>query len=67
MPTTCSRCRLEQPLRDFYRQAGGAKGRRSRCKTCYEKLARESYTTDPKVQDRRRQILEKWRDEGLSL
>jgi hypothetical protein len=56
-----------KPLSAFYRQAGGAQGRRSRCKTCYKELERESYVKDPEVQERRRQILEKWRDEGLSF
>jgi hypothetical protein len=29
---TCSRCGLEKPLNAFYRQKGGAQGRRGRCK-----------------------------------
>jgi hypothetical protein len=64
---TCSRCGLEKPLRDFYKQAGGAKGRRTRCKACYKELERENYARDPEVQARRREILERWRDQGLSV
>jgi hypothetical protein len=66
MPKTCSRCGLEKPLPDFYRQAGEAKGRRSRCKACYKELERKSYAQDPKVLERRRAILERWREEGLN-
>jgi hypothetical protein len=64
--TICSRCGLDKPLRDFYKQVGGAQGRRSRCKTCYKQLERESYVKDPKVQERWREFLERWRNEGLS-
>jgi hypothetical protein len=61
----CSRCGKRKALDAFYKQAGGAEGRRSRCKDCYKELERESYVRDPEVQERRRQILERWRDEGL--
>jgi hypothetical protein len=63
----CSRCGKRKPLGAFYKQAGGAHGRRSRCKSCYKELERKSYARDPEVQKRRRQILERWRDEGLSF
>jgi recombinational DNA repair protein (RecF pathway) len=63
---TCSRCGRKKPLSAFYQQAGGAQGRRSRCKTCYKELERESYVKDRAVQERR-QILERWRDEGLTI
>jgi hypothetical protein len=66
MPKTCSRCGLEKPLRDFYRQVGGAQGRRVMCKECFRAAERAAYARDPKVQELRRQILERWRDEGLS-
>jgi hypothetical protein len=29
MPKTCSRCGLEKPLNEFYKQVGGAQGRRA--------------------------------------
>jgi transposase len=41
---------LEKPLRDFYRQAGGAQGRRGMCKTCYRATERAAWARDPKVQ-----------------
>jgi hypothetical protein len=65
MPKTCSRCGLEKPLDDFYKQAGGSQGRRSRCKEYYRAAQRAAWARDPKVQARRREILERWREEGL--
>jgi hypothetical protein len=65
MPKTCSRCGLEKSLREFYRQAGGAQGRRGMCKKCFRAAERAAFARDPEVQERRRQILEKWREEGL--
>jgi hypothetical protein len=67
MPKTCSRCGLEKPLRDFYKQAGGAKGRRGMCKECYRAAQRASWAKNPKVLARRREILERWRDERLGV
>jgi hypothetical protein len=67
MPKICSQCGLEKPLRDFYRQEGGAQGRRGMCKECFRGAERAAYARDPEVQKRRRQILERWRDEGLSF
>jgi hypothetical protein len=64
---TCSRCGKRKPLDAFYRQACGALGRRAMCKVCFRAAERAAYARDPKVQERRRQILERWRDEGLSL
>jgi hypothetical protein len=55
---------IEKPQDAFYRQEAGAQGRRSRCKPCYKALEREIYVKDPKVQARRRQILDRWREEG---
>ena len=49
-----------------YRQEGGAQGRRGACKECFKAARRASWAKDPKVQARRRQILERWRGEGLS-
>jgi hypothetical protein len=43
---TCSRCGLEKPLRDFYRQAGGAQGRRAMCKECFRAAERASYASE---------------------
>jgi hypothetical protein len=43
----CSRCGKRKPLDAFYKQAGGAHGRRSRCKSCYKELERKSYARDP--------------------
>jgi hypothetical protein len=62
----CSRCGKRKPLDAFYRQAGRAKGRRGACKVCYRAAQRAAWARDPKVQERRRQILEGWREEGLS-
>ena len=42
---TCSRCGLKKPLRDFYRQAGGAQGRRGMCKECFRAAERASYAS----------------------
>jgi hypothetical protein len=39
-PKTCSRCGRRKPLYAFYKQVGGAQGRRSRCKACYKELRR---------------------------
>lgn len=63
----CSRCGLEKPLREFYRQEGGAQGRRGMCKERYRAAERASWSRDPKVQARRREILDRWRDEGLGV
>jgi hypothetical protein len=68
MPTktkTCSRCGLEKPLRDFFRQDGGAHGRRGMCKECFCAAELAAYARDPKVQAARRRQVEKWREEGL--
>jgi hypothetical protein len=43
MPKTCSRCGPEKPLHDFYKQAGGAQGRRGMCKECFRAAERASY------------------------
>jgi hypothetical protein len=55
----------KKPLDAFYRQEGGAKGRRARCKECFKAITRAAYARSPAVQDRRREILEKWRQEGF--
>jgi hypothetical protein len=55
----CSRCGRENPLSAFYKQTGGAQGRRSHCIACYKELERESYLKDPKVHERRQQLLER--------
>jgi hypothetical protein len=64
---TCSRCGKRKPLDAFYCQEGGAKGRRGACKVCYRAAERAAYARDPAVQARRREILERWRGEGLSV
>jgi hypothetical protein len=46
MPKTCSRCRLQEPLRDFYRQVGGVQGRRGMCKECFRVAERVSYASE---------------------
>jgi hypothetical protein len=66
MPKTCSRCGLEKPLSAFYKQAGGAHVRRGMCKECFRAAERVAYARDSRVQERLRQILERWREEGLS-
>jgi hypothetical protein len=65
MPKTCSRCGLEKPLSAFYKQAGGAQGRRGMCRECFRAAERAAWAGDPKVQARRREIVERWRDESL--
>ena len=50
----------------FYRQKGGAQGQRARCKECFRAESRAAYVRNPEVQERRRQILEKWRREGFA-
>lgn len=52
-------------IRDFYKQAGGAQGRRGACKECYPAAERAAWERDPRVQARRREIVEWWREEGL--
>jgi hypothetical protein len=37
------------------------------CKECFRAAERAAYARDPEVQERRREILKKWRDEGLGL
>jgi hypothetical protein len=67
MPKTCSRCGQRKPLDAFYKQVGGAQGRRSRCKACYKELERETYAQHPEVQAARRRLVARWRDEGQGL
>jgi hypothetical protein len=67
MPKTCSTCSLEKPLSDFYRQAGGAQGRRGACKECFKASERAMYARDPEVQAARTRLVEKWREEGLNF
>jgi hypothetical protein len=55
------------PLSAFYKQAGGAYGRRGMRKECYKAAERASWARDPKVQERRREILERWREQGLTI
>jgi hypothetical protein len=65
MPKTCSRCGLDKPLSAFYKQKGGAQGRRGRCKECYKAAERAAYGRDPEVQAACLRQVKKWRDEGL--
>jgi hypothetical protein len=44
----------------------GAKERRGACKECYRAAQRASWARNPRVQARRREIVERWRDEGLN-
>jgi hypothetical protein len=68
MPKKCSTCGQKKPLSAFYKQKGGAQGRRGMCsKECYRAAERASWARDPKVKARRREILERWRDEGLGV
>jgi hypothetical protein len=67
MPKTCSRCGQRKPLSAFDKQAGGAQGRRGACKECYKARQRASWAKDPRVQARRREVVERWRDEGLKI
>jgi hypothetical protein len=62
---TCSRCGKKKRLDAFYKQEGGAQERRGRCKECYRAAQREAWARDPQVQARRREILKRWRAEGL--
>jgi transposase len=64
---TCSRCGLEKPLGHFYRQEGGAQGRRGVCKECFKAAQRVLWAKNPKIQARRREIVERWRNEGLGV
>jgi hypothetical protein len=61
----CSRCGKGKPLDAFYKQKGGGNGRRGMCKVCFRGAERAAYARDPEVQKRQRQILEKWREEGV--
>jgi hypothetical protein len=61
----CSRCGEAKPLGEFYRQEGGAKGRRGMCKECFKAAQRVAWVRNPRVQARRREIMERWRDEGF--
>jgi hypothetical protein len=63
----CSTCGKKKPLSAYYKQEGGGQGRRGRCKERYRAAQREAWARDPKVQARRREIFERWRDEGLSV
>jgi hypothetical protein len=63
----CSSCGKKKPLSAFYKQKGGAQGRRERCKECYRAAQRAAWARDPKVQARRREIIKRWRDEGLGV
>ena len=60
----CSSCGQRKSLDAFYRQQGGAYGRRGMCKVCFRAADRASWANDPKVQTCRREIIEWWRDEG---
>jgi hypothetical protein len=53
----CSTCGQKKPRSAFYKQKGGAQGRRGRCKECYRAAQRAAWARDPKVQARRQEIL----------
>ena len=40
----------------------GRQGRHGACKECFKAAERAVYAKDPEVQERRRQILERWRE-----
>jgi hypothetical protein len=67
MPKKCSCCGQVKPLGEFYKQAGGAQGRRGMCKECFYAAQRAYWARDPKVRERRRRILEWWREGGLGV
>jgi hypothetical protein len=59
--------RQVKPLGEFYKQAGGAQGRRGACKECFQAGERAAYARDAEVQAARRRQVEKWREGGLRL
>ena len=63
--TVCSTCGKKKPLNAFYKQKGGAQGRRGRYKECYKSAERTAYARDPKIRAARQRLVKKWRDEGL--
>jgi hypothetical protein len=48
--TTCSTCGKRKPLDAFYKQIGGAQGRRGACREWPRAAERASWAKDPKVQ-----------------
>jgi hypothetical protein len=48
--------------------AGGrSSGRRGVCKECFKAAQRVLWAKNPKIQARRREIVERWRNEGLGV
>ena len=43
---TCTRCKKEKPLSEYYKIANGVDGVRPRCKECTTELYREKYAKD---------------------
>lgn len=59
---TCSRCKQEKPLEDFYARKGARDGRQGHCKKCHTEYVRnwqnsgEVYWKKPEVVERARAI-----------
>jgi hypothetical protein len=45
----CSRCGLKKPLSAFYKQTGGAQGRRGMCKECFRAAERAAWRATPRL------------------
>jgi hypothetical protein len=66
MPKMCPRCSVEKPWFALYKQAGAHRVAEGLQGLLHGRAA-SRLAMEPSVQERRREILERWRDEGLSF
>lgn len=48
----CTKCGIEKPLSEFYRQKGTASGFRAACKVCCSQYCAKRYANDPAFRTR---------------
>jgi hypothetical protein len=58
---------MSEAVGEFYRQQGGAQGRRESMQGLLRAAQRSAWASDPRVHPRRRQIVERRRDQELGV
>ena len=61
---TCTKCKQDLPITEFYRQASKKSGYKSHCKECVRVQRKEYYSTP---EGYKYQIEKSWRDKGIEL
>lgn len=50
---TCTKCKLEKPTSDFYKDSRQSTGIRPNCKECSKRASKEKYNNDPEFKQRK--------------